>query len=289
MIAMDVVDTLRHRERLVMQELHADDRRMELIKRLRDMYAAQGIQVSDEVLEEGVDALEDERFNYIPTKPSLQAKLAGLYIKRKRWLKPICAALAVLLIALVAYFVFVAWPKHSQRNQLPDNVESLFVQISALAANDTVTAKAQTVKDSALLAHQQKQYQLSATYLDDLQRMLNVVSYEYQVRIVSRPNARSGVWRLPNVNTTARNYYLIVEAVDNSGRVLSLPIKNEENNLVKEVSVWGLRVDYATFQRFETDKKDDGIIQKNIIGRKPKGYVDPSYYISTSGATITQW
>ena len=64
MIAMDVVDTLRHREDLVRRELNEEEPRGELLARLRQIYRDQGIEVPDGVLAEGVKALEDSRFVY---------------------------------------------------------------------------------------------------------------------------------------------------------------------------------------------------------------------------------
>ena len=66
MIAMDVVDTLRHREDLVRRELNEEGREGELIARLRQIYHDQGIEVPDSVLADGVKALKDSRFVYTP-------------------------------------------------------------------------------------------------------------------------------------------------------------------------------------------------------------------------------
>ena len=60
MIAMDVVDTLRHREDLVRRELDEEQREAELIARLRKIYHDQGIEVPDRVLADGVKALQGE-------------------------------------------------------------------------------------------------------------------------------------------------------------------------------------------------------------------------------------
>ncbi len=61
MIAMDVVDIVRHREDLVRRELNGDARQADLIERLREIYRQQGIEVSDKVLAEGVKALGSSR------------------------------------------------------------------------------------------------------------------------------------------------------------------------------------------------------------------------------------
>lgn len=66
MIAMDVVDTLRHREDLVRRELNEEGREGDLIARLRKIYRDQGIEVPDQILADGVKALKDSRFVYTP-------------------------------------------------------------------------------------------------------------------------------------------------------------------------------------------------------------------------------
>src|SRR5918997_1445828 len=70
MMAMDVVDTLRHREDLVRRELSEENREAELIARLRKIYQDQGIDVPDSVLADRVKALEESRFVYTPPPPS---------------------------------------------------------------------------------------------------------------------------------------------------------------------------------------------------------------------------
>ena len=61
MLAMDVVDTIRHRQLIVERELDAAGRRERLIERLREIYTAQGIEVTDAALAAGVDALEQQQ------------------------------------------------------------------------------------------------------------------------------------------------------------------------------------------------------------------------------------
>lgn len=66
MAAMDVVDTLRHQTHLIDRELDADARRDRMVEKLRGIYQAQGLDISDKVLAEGVRALEEGRFEYSP-------------------------------------------------------------------------------------------------------------------------------------------------------------------------------------------------------------------------------
>ncbi|MBN9021903.1 MAG: hypothetical protein J0H08_07390, partial [Rhizobiales bacterium] len=99
--------------------------------------------------------------------------------------------------------------------------------------------------------------------LDALRAELNLT---YQLRIVSRPGEDTGVFRIPDVNETARNYYIIVEPVTDSGEVLSLPVVNQEDGRTYTVSKWGVRVPEATYEAIRDDKSDDGIVQSNILG-----------------------
>jgi hypothetical protein len=111
----------------------------------------------------------------------------------------------------------------------------------------------------------------------------------YTLQIVSRPGEKSGVWRVPEANPKARNYYIIVEALAADGRTLEVPVVNEENGRTERVSKWGLRVEKAVFERIAADKQDDGIIQQRQFGVKQSGQLKPDYRVPTSGAAITQW
>ena len=123
----------------------------------------------------------------------------------------------------------------------------------------------------------------------DLEALLRELELAYELRIVSRPDEFSGVWRVPDANTEARNYYLIVEAVDSRGNVLQRDVRNEEDGRVYTVRKWGVRVNEATFEAIAADKRDDGIIQDYVLGAKAAGKLEPEYRVPTSGATITDW
>jgi len=68
-----------------------------LIERLRKLYASQGIEVPDNILAEGVKALEEDRFTYKPPAEGIQTSLARIYIERGKWSRRLgAAALAAL-------------------------------------------------------------------------------------------------------------------------------------------------------------------------------------------------
>ncbi len=78
MLAMDVVDTLRHKELVLARELSVEDRDANLVEQLREIYTGQGIVVTDEILKRGVDALREERFVYSQPEPTFSRTLRVL-------------------------------------------------------------------------------------------------------------------------------------------------------------------------------------------------------------------
>jgi hypothetical protein len=122
--------------------------------------------------------------------------------------------------------------------------------------------------------------------MQDLQRTL---AQEYQVRIVSRPGEPSGVWRVPQSNPRARNFYLIVEAVDRVGRPVEVPITSEEDGRTVRTSKWGLRVPPEEFERVRREKLREGLIEHPVVGSKPVGELAPYWDIPTTGGAILHW
>ena len=112
---------------------------------------------------------------------------------------------------------------------------------------------------------------------------------EYTLRIVSKPNEPSGIWRLPRRNPLGRNYYLIVEPIAPDGRVLSLPITSEEDGEKATVSRWGVRVSKEVFDRVRQDKNDNGIIDNSRVGEKRRGGLEIDYLMPVQGGVILKW
>lgn len=289
MVAMDVVDTVRHRELIVDRELDAGTRRERLLARLKEIYTAQGIEVTDAALEAGVDALEQERFAYTPTADGFSTTLARIYTRRDRWLKPVVAIAIAGFIAWLAWYLTVGLPKARMQAQLPAAIQSTYQRITSISSSDKATASAKTLLGKAQQAIGLDNYRVAENLHGDMQTLLSDLQTNYEVRIISRPNELSGVWRVPEINSTARNYYLIVEAVADNGSVFPVRVRNEEDGRVGRVTAWGIRVSEETFQAVAADKRDDGIIQNGNVGSKQAGYLEPEYRVSITGGTITSW
>ncbi len=408
MLAMDVVDTLRHREAALDDILNEEADNKALIEKVKRIYAAQGIDVSERLIVDAVSALKEERFTYRPPKPGFRRWLAHLYIDRAKWFKR--TGIAAGLVGAIGGGSYAIDNYRESRalahqQQLVSNARGAFsdalnrinsqrqsaeaaleqlsnnapgpitrnavgamradgearlaelqvhqATLQAVNPNADLTfdkidagkafrlpagvqqplAAAQAAAEAATaalggarqLVVAEQQYQALAqrgravasgtnarkaiTDLTEnargslasgdlaaargavasLQQMVDTVAASYQIRIVSRPNVRSGVWRVPDSNRNARNYYIVVEAIDSGGRVLSLPITSEETEQTETVKMWGLRVSDNIFEQVKRDKLDDGIIQNNIFGRKQAGRLDPEYRFNVIGGAITRW
>ena len=289
LLAMDVVDTLRHQQVLIERELNADDRDRKLIERLREIYASQGIDVPDHVLEEGVAALKEDRFAYTPPPESFSTRMARLYISRGKWGKPLLAGLGAVLLVLLAYTLLIRGPAERELAQLPSRLEKQHELLLEQARGETARARSEALygEGKSALAAGEKDDVLAV--LDEMDALRDEIEREYEIRVVSRPGERSGIWRIPDANTNARNYYIIVEAVTPEGRTLKRTVVNEENGRSYQVDKWGLRVEEPLFQRIAADKQDDGIIQQNRFGVKRRGYLTPEYLLPTTGGAITDW
>ncbi len=297
MLAMDVVDTLRHEKLMVEKELAGEDRREALVARLREIYTAQGIQVSDEVLMDGVMALEEQRFVFEPPKKSFGLSLAKLYVNRRRWMPLLTITLLVIGAAWsINHFAFerpaqqeIARAETLLSKTLPDQIEANHDKAMSIVKSDIIKVQINDLYVLAKEAVAGGDATNAKKYSSDLAQLGSDLSQTYELRIVSRPNENSGVFRLHDDNANVRNYYLIVEAINAAGERVTVPIKSEEDRSSKRTDIWGIRVPESVFNGVAADKRDDAIIQNSLVGEKKRGYLEPEYTIKTSGGKILEW
>jgi hypothetical protein len=297
MIAMDVVDTLRHREDLVRRELNEAGRESELIARLRQIYREQGIEVPDTVLAEGVKALKDSRFVYTAPSASWKRTLLTLWARRRQHGRRLAIGAAALITVLGGYYLLVSRPAKlaEQRARieitetLPNQLRQTYADLATMLTEDTAKQRASALKADAERAIRAGDRAAMVKVNHDLSALREEVMRQYTLAIVSRAGESTGVWRRPPHGSQARNYYLIVEAIAPGGEKLNLPIRNEETGTVETVSKFGVRVPQDTFDAVARDKRDDGIVQKNRFGVKRRGMLEVDYEMPFEGGFITKW
>lgn len=289
MLAMDVVDTLRHRELMLDREVEAEDRDQRLLTRLREIYSAQGIAVTDDVLAQGVAALREERFVYTAPSPSFGRSLAHLYVSRGRWGKWVGAGVAIVATAALAFQLLVRGPEQRALATLPTDLQSAYQTVVSTTQDPKAMDEAQQLLAEGETAYARRDLGGAGAAVGQLRGLEARLEQQYELRIVSRPGEWSYLWRHPNDNVSSHHYYLLVEAIAPTGAPLTLPIRSEEDGTTKRVTEWGLRVDEATYNKVKADKDDDGIVEQSVVGEKRRGELDPHYTVATTGAAITKW
>jgi hypothetical protein len=297
MLAMDVVDTLRHNEQMVARELGEDVREADLLDRLRKIYREQGIEVPDSVLQEGVKALKESRFTYTPPAPGFGTTLARMWVNRGRTGAILGVLVAAVVLFLAARELLVKRPERlaaeAARTELtqtlPAALDAAKAAVLAEAKVDKAKAQASQIYADGQAALKAGDATAARKAIDDLDALKTALRATYTLEIVSRPGEKSGVFRIPDRNQGARNYYLIVEALDPTGRPVPLPIRSEEDGKTQTVSKFGVRVPQATYDAVARDKQEDGILQRARLGVKPRGALDIDYTMPVQGGFITAW
>ena len=172
---------------------------------------------------------------------------------------------------------------------MPSEISLLHAEATELANDARVDARISTLRDDAIAALRRGEVDEAESAANEIRSLVETLSLEYRVSIVSEPGERTGVIREPPNNRSASNYYLIVEAVDRDNRPVQVAIRSEEDNTVRRVSRWGVRVSEALFETVRRDKQDDGIVQNRAFGQKARGDLDVTYSRPTQGGAITRW
>lgn len=288
LLAMDVVDTIRHRERIVDVELSAEKREEQLVSRLKEIYDAQGIQVPDRILKDGVKALEEHRFVYKPTQPGFNRNLAHLYVNRKRRLPGLMfVAIAAVIVSGVTGYSIQAG--NAEWKRIPGEITRLETEGVRLATDPAVDAQIQSVGREGMRAYQAKERGAAKTAVEELRTMNAQLGAEYDVRIVSRPGEDTGFYRVPDDQPNGRNFFIVVEAVAPGGRLVDVPVRNEETQKTDTVSKWAQRVSEDAFDRISDDKRGDNVIQNDILGHKALGELQAKFEPGVEAGAITEW
>lgn len=296
MMAMDVVDTLRHEEGQVARELKSDERDAAMVERLRQVYASQGIDVPDHILKAGVEDLKRDRFVYAPPSAGFQRTLAMIYISRSTWSKWLAAAIGVIVVFVAAWYFIVKLP--AQRAQadlqarlqaLPATYTELVGRVDTLTDNAEIEEEAQRLADDGRLALTDGKNEAAFKAETDLRDLAARLQEVFEVRIISREGIPTGVERIPEANPETQNYYIVVEAVDPDGNVLERDIVSEENSAAKRVDKWGQRVSQTIYDAVRRDKMEDGIVQKGVLGQKRRGDLEINWRSGVQDGAITSW
>lgn len=297
MLAMDVVDTLRHRDGQVEQELNEDNREAALLERLRRLYKSQGIEVPESVLREGVKAMAENRYAYQPAPPSLGRNLAWAWVKRgvlSRW---ILGAIAAIGIGGGVYQFGVVAPAQREAEtarleiteRLPKALEAAGKAALGEAQVDAARQRAAALTNAGKLALERGNVEEARGAVAALDQLIAQLRLEFTLRIASRPEEQTGFVRENNAAPGGRGYYVVVNAIDLNERPINLRVRNEETGNTDTVSRFAVRVPQAIFQSIRADKQANGILQRARLAEKKRGFLEPDYLMAVESGRLTQW
>jgi hypothetical protein len=191
---------------------------------------------------------------------------------------------AAILIAIVAGYIFlIRQPAQRDLADLRNQLTALPATIVAEAIDPAVDAAAlQTAADGveALDAGNRTEARAAVT---SLEATLAELRLTFDVTIV---NEDPGLFRIPNANEAARNYYLIVEAIGENGRPIQRAITSEEDQTTRTVTRWGVRVPESVYNAVAADARDDGIVQNTLVGSKERGELSIDWNVPVLGGYI---
>lgn len=289
MLAMDVVDTLRHRTRVVDMELNEAAREEQLVARLKEIYGAQGIEVPERILKDGVKALAEQRFVYKPPAETFSVKLAKLYVTRKRWLPLTLTALGTVAAIAAGLQLLVFGPMNAEWQGMPTEISRVLADGQKLATDPTVDAQLASLAAEGQRAVANGDRGAARTQLQTMKAINDQLAQEYDIRIVARPGEDTVFWRESEEPPFGLNYYVVVEAVAPGGRVLKVPITSVETQKTDEVTIWAQRVNKVTLDRVAAEKAAGGGVVNDIFGRKARGELSPVFDEPVPGGAITNW
>jgi hypothetical protein len=103
--------------------------------------------------------------------------------------------------------------------------------------------------------------------LQEVEQLKKFASTALKLNVVSRAGEKSMIER--NFDPTGgKTWYLLTEATDSAGNVVSVPVTSAETGKKRFAKVFGVRVSQAAYIEAKNDKLADGRVDNNRMGVK---------------------
>lgn len=280
---MDVAATLRKERALVEQQLNIDEIKTELRQRLLAAAKISGDPVSEAEVDAAVDQYYDRLHEYREPPASFAKFLAHCWVLRK-YLAAAALALATaigvmwgLLVAGVlpgeARTRLVTEQAHAALQYQLNEAEQLAAAIKRISVEPAATPDAERLAAVAAVAFEQRDGNKFAAAMDSLKLLQAELELQYGLFIVNAPGEQSATERLwtDEKGTRTSGYFVFVDALDEQGRPVKVPIRNRETDRTETTSRWAEQVPEKVFDRLRKDKQSDGVLDERNFGSKPRG------------------
>jgi hypothetical protein len=235
--------------------------------------------------------------DFVPPPPGIATTLAHLYVLRHRWQRPAGVVLGVVVVLLAGYLLIWSPLQNAQIAQsrlelsetLPNQIIAAYEAIYDETKVQQPAKDAATLRDQGLAAAKAGDRPGAETALNGLTGMLAALKQQYRITVSPGPDGKWGFWTFPSDNSDETNYYLVVQALNDDGQPLQLPVGDSATGKTETVSRWGVRVPEDVYRIIQADKNDNGTIDDPDLAFKEDGYVDPHYRRPVLGGTLTRW
>lgn len=175
----------------------------------------------------------------------------------------------------------------AQKEQSLEQVATTIANIEKNITDPVALILANNMAQAAKKAADNGNIQQAEHNLNNIEALQNIINTPATLQIVSRQGQKSGATRFAkDVGSNGGDYaYVIVELVDANGNAIAYPIKDEETQQTKWVSMWGERVSRAAYDALKSEKISTGRIANTQFGGKAVGKFTPSYNAGPKAGT----
>ncbi len=123
--------------------------------------------------------------------------------------------------------------------------------------------------------------------MDALSNMQKLAPLSYALYLLSIPGEKTFVVRQDAGNPALKHYYLIVQATNEHGAAVAVPVHDSQLNVDTEARRFGIEVSADTFEQSRSQREQHDSLQ--LVGRKSAGTVATSFAIPVLQGRITHW
>lgn len=277
---MDVAREMRENREMAEQVLARDEVRATLRQKLKRSAEISGDRVTDAEIDAAIDAYFADRHRFVEPKFSFNLLIAHLWVRRTLVLS---ATAAVLICAGTIWGLFLSPfaplspTLQAQRAAATRQADAtqLVEQIRAASLEPEVVETAERLaKEVQVAGNEDPTTALAA--MSTLTELHQELLETYELRIARDSDGSNLIetrYRSENGDRLS-GQFVLVEAVDSSGKVIPKRIRNAETGNYDTVKIWAERIPPEVFERLAADKLSDGVMNETVFGTKERGRLE---------------
>jgi hypothetical protein len=188
---------------------------------------------------------------------------------------------------------------------LPLEAEKAYAMIKTIAKESEAIQMGDKLHQEAQVYVEKADVSRLSQTVQGMKQLGEVLNQEYSLRVVSKPGVKSGIDRY--YSGSFSGWYVVVEAIDKSGAIISRDITSCEDGKTQRVAMWAEKTTETNpkvveaiksgnydgsslIQRIIKDKLTDGVVDDNLMGKKERGYLHHKLNVEGFvGKQITSW